>query len=451
MAKDINRETRAQGKDRSGLSFMWRALEHRNYRLFFSGQSLSLIGTWMTRVATSWLVYRLTGSALLLGIVGFAGQIPSFLLAPIAGVLVDRWDRHKLLVVTQILAMLQSLALAILAITGLITVWEIIALSVFQGLINAFDMPARQAFMVEMVESREDLPNAIALNSSMVNAARLLGPSLAGVLIATVGEGWCFMIDAISYLAVIASLLMMSITPRTSTTLRGSNILQQLREGWRYVSGFSPIRNILLLLGFVSLVGMPYTVLMPIFAEDVLKGGPNTLGLLMASSGVGALLGALFLASRRTVLGLGKLIPLAAGIFGAGLIAFSFSHVMWLSIVLMLVTGLGFMVQMAVSNTLLQTITDEDKRGRVMSFYTMAFMGTAPFGSLLAGIAAAKFGAPKTLMFGGIGCIIGALIFCYSLPDLRRIVKPIYVRLGILPQIATGVQQTAEFSVPPET
>ncbi len=414
MAKDINRETRAQGKDRSGLSFMWRALEHRNYRLFFSGQSLSLIGTWMTRVATSWLVYRLTGSALLLGIVGFAGQIPSFLLAPIAGVLVDRWDRHKLLIVTQILAMLQSLALAVLALTGQITVWEIIALSVFQGLINAFDMPARQAFMVEMVESREDLPNAIALNSSMVNAARLLGPSLAGVLIATVGEGWCFMIDAISYLAVIASLFMMSVR-------------------------------------FVSLVGMPYTVLMPIFANDVLKGGPNTLGLLMASSGVGALLGALFLASRRTVLGLGKFIPLAAGIFGAGLIAFSFSHVMWLSIVLMLVTGLGFMVQMAVSNTLLQTITDEDKRGRVMSFYTMAFMGTAPFGSLLAGIAAAKFGAPKTLMFGGIGCVLGALIFCYSLPDIRRSVKPIYVRLGILPQIATGVQQTAELSVPPET
>src|SRR6266436_3902219 len=253
MAKDINRETRAQGKDRSGLSFMWRALEHRNYRLFFSGQSLSLIGTWMTRVATSWLVNRLTGSALLLGIVGFAGQIPSFLLAPIAGVLVDRWDRHKLLIVTQILAMLQSLALAVLALTGQITVWEIIALSVFQGLINAFDMPARQAFMVEMVESREDLPNAIALNSSMVNAARLLGPSIAGILIAGFGEGWCFAIDAVSYLAVIASLLAMKVSARANVRSNG-RVWADLAQGFHYVARSVPIRSILLLLALVSLM-----------------------------------------------------------------------------------------------------------------------------------------------------------------------------------------------------
>ena len=435
----------------AGPVFMLRALGHKNYRLFFSGQIISLIGTWMTRIATSWLVYRLTGSALLLGVVGFAGQIPSFLLAPFAGVLVDRWNRHRLLVATQVLALVQSLALALLALTGHIKIWHVIGLSIFQGLINAFDMPARQAFVVEMVEKREDLANAIALNSSMVNVARLLGPSIGGVVIAAVGEGWCFMVDAISYLAVIASLLAMKITPRTLRVTTDANIFQQLREGWTYVVRFAPIRNILLLLALVSLVGMPYTVLMPVFANDVLHGGPNTLGFLMAASGVGALMGALFLAARRSVLGLGKFIPLMAAAFGAGLIVFSFTRVLWLSLGLMVVTGLGFMVQMAVSNTVLQTIVEEDKRGRVMSFYTMAFMGTAPFGSLLAGSVAERIGAPHTLVFGGIGCILGALWFATSLPALRRDVRPIYVKIGILPEMAAGIQQTSELSVPPAT
>lgn len=430
---------------------MLRALRHPNYRLFFSGQSISLIGTWMTRIATSWLVYRLTGSALLLGIVGFAGQIPSFVLAPFAGVLVDRWNRHRLLVATQILALLQSLAMALLALTGLIKIWHIVALSVFQGLINAFDMPARQAFVVEMVDRREDLANAIALNSSMVNVARLLGPSIGGVVIAAVGEGWCFMIDAISYLAVIASLLLMSLSPRLSRQSSKANIFQQLREGWTYTVNFAPIRNVLLLLALVSLVGMPYTVLMPIFASQTLHGGPNTLGLLMAASGVGALIGAMFLAARKTVLGLGKFIPLMAGTFGVGLVTVSFTRVVWLALVLMVVTGLGFMVQMAVSNTVLQTIVDEDKRGRVMSFYTMAFMGTAPFGSLLAGAVADRIGVPYTLMFGGIGCVLGALWFARSLPALRRDVRPIYVKIGILPEVAAGMQQSTELSVPPST
>jgi predicted MFS family arabinose efflux permease len=428
---------------------MLRALAHKNYRLFFSGQSISLIGTWMTRIATSWLVYRLTGSALLLGVVGFAGQIPSFILAPLAGVLVDRWNRHRLLVVTQVLALLQSLALAVLALTGLIKIWHVLVLSVFQGLINAFDMPARQAFVVEMVDKREDLANAIALNSSMVNAARLLGPSIGGVVIAAVGEGWCFMFDAVSYLAVIASLLAMKITPRMLKTTNDANILQQLREGWTYVVRFAPIRNVLLLLALVSLVGIPYTVLMPVFANDVLHGGPGTLGLLMAASGVGALFGALFLARRTTVLGLGKFIPLMAATFGAGLVLFSFTRVLWLSLALMFVTGLGFMVQMAASNTVLQTIVDEDKRGRVMSFYTMAFMGTAPFGSLLAGTVAQRIGAPHTLLLGGIGCVLGAVWFASSLPALRRDVRPIYVKIGILPEIAAGIHQTSELSVPP--
>jgi MFS family permease len=435
----------------TGLAFMLRALDHRNYRLFFSGQSISLIGTWMTRIATSWLVYRLTNSALLLGVVGFAGQIPSFLLAPIAGVLVDRWNRHRLLVATQVLAMAQSLTLAALTLTGVINIWHVIALSAFQGVINALDMPARQAFVLEMVERREDLSNAIALNSSMVNAARLLGPSLAGVIIAAVGEGWCFMLDGISYLAVIASLLLMKLPRAAAERIEEENLFRQFREGWNYILQFTPIRNMLLLLALVSLVGMPYTVLMPVFASEILGGGPYTLGWLMAASGVGALMGALFLAARKTVLGLGKFIPMMAAAFGAGLIAFSFSRALWLSLALMVVTGLGFMVQMAASNTLLQTIVEENKRGRVMSFYTAAVMGTTPFGSLLAGAVAARIGAPPTLLISGVCCIAGALWFARTLPSLRREIRPIYVQMGILPQVASGLQKTCELTVPPET
>ena len=432
-----------------GASFMFRALRHRNYRLFFTGQMVSMVGTWMTRIATSWLVYKLTGSALLLGVVGFAGQIPSFLLAPVAGVFVDRWDRHRLLVGTQVLAMVQSIAMAILALTGYIKIWHVIALSIFQGVINAFDMPARQSFVVEMVTAREDLSNAIALNSSMVNAARLLGPSIGGVVIAAIGEGWCFMIDGISYIAVIGSLLAMNVAPSVVQATTEAGVFQQFREGFQYVAGFMPIRSILLLLAFVSLVGMPYTVLMPIFANEILHGGPNTLGLLMAATGIGALAGAMFLARRETVLGLGRFIPMMAGLFGAGLVAFSFSRTIWLSLILLVVTGLGFMVHMAVSNTLIQTMVDEDKRGRVMSFYTMAFMGTAPFGSLIAGSLAEKIGAPETLAFGGLGCVAAATLFYSALPRLRTFVRPIYIQKGILPEARTGLLNTSELSVPP--
>ncbi|HSS50804.1 MAG TPA: MFS transporter [Thermoanaerobaculia bacterium] len=412
---------------------MVRALRHRNYRLFFSGQSVSLVGTWMTRIATSWLVYRLTRSALLLGLVGFAGQIPSFLLAPFAGVLIDRWDRHRLLIVTQVLAMLQSAALAVLALTGVINVWHVLALSLFQGLINSFDMPARQAFVVQMVEDRADLSNAIALNSSMVNAARLLGPSIGGVLIAAVGEGWCFFWDAVSYLAVIASLLLMRLPPRPKRQAARSKVLPELREGLAYVAASPPIRSILLLLALVSLVGMPYTVLMPVFASTVLHGGPHTLGFLMAATGVGALLGAVFLARRRSVLGLGKVIPTTAALFGASLAAFSLSRFLGLSLVLLLFTGVGFMVTMSASNTVLQTLVEDNKRGRVMSLYTMAIMGMTPFGSLLAGGLASRIGAPRTLLFGGLGCIAAALWFTLLLPKLRERVRPIYVEMGILP------------------
>ena len=424
-----------------GISYAWRALRHRNFRLYFGGQSISLIGTWMTRLATSWLVYRLTHSALLLGIVGFSGQIPTFLLAPFAGVWVDRLNRRHVLLVTQTLAMLQSFALAALALSSHITIWEIIALSAFQGSINAFDMPGRQAFLVEMVEDKNDLGNAIAVNSSMVNIARLLGPSLAGAVIAISSEGYCFLADGISYLAVIASLVAMQVKPRV--VLRAtSSMLAQLREGWVYVSGFAPIRTILLLFAVVSLMGWPFTVLMPIFAAKVLKGGPHTLGFLMAAMGVGAVISAISLAIRKTVLGLGRMIALSSGGFGAGLILFGLSRNLWLSLTLMLVCGFGLMQQMAASNTIIQTVVEEGKRGRVMSYYTMAFVGMAPFGSLLAGAFAHAIGAPRTVMLSGACCIAGAAWFATRLPSIRALIRPIYTDLGILPPVNAVIQDS---------
>ncbi len=429
----------------AGVPFLLRALRHRNYRLFFGGQSVSLIGTWMTRIATSWLVYRLTGSAMLLGLVGFAGQLPTFLLAPFAGVWVDRWNRHRVLVITQVLAMLQSFALALLALTGRITVADILWLNALQGAINAFDMPARQAFVIEMVTDRGDLSNAIALNSSMVNMARLVGPSIAGLIIAAVGEGYCFLIDGFSYLAVIASLLLMQLAA-VPVMRRGKNTLQELREGWQYVTGFAPVRDVLLLLCVASLMGMPYMVLMPIFAGRILHGGPHTLGFLMGSTGVGALTGAVILAARKSVLGLGRVIPLAALAFGAGLISFAFSRWLWLSLVLMFIVGLGMMQQMASSNTILQTITPDDRRGRVMSYYTVAIVGMAPFGSLLSGWLAARIGAPLALAIGGAACVAGAGAFALRLGRIRTLVRPIYVRLGIVPEIAEGLNSAAELS-----
>jgi MFS family permease len=427
-----------QQKSSSGISHAWRALRHRNFRLFFAGQSISLIGTWMTRVATSWLVYRLTGSAFLLGLVGFMGQIPTFLLAPFAGVWVDRLDRRQVLLWTQALAALQSLMLAWLTLSKRITIGEVLWLSAFQGLINAFDMPGRQAFLVQMVEDRKDLGNAIAINSSMVNLARLLGPSIAGLVIAVWGEGFCFAADGISYFAVIASLAMMQIKPLPGRTKTGrfeshGTMLAQLREGWTYVSGFVAIRTILLLFALVSLMGMPFVVLMPIFASQVLHGGPHTLGMLMAASGVGALVSALSLAARKSVLGLGKMIPIAAGTFGAGLILFGLSHVLWLSTLLMLLVGFGMMQGMAASNTIIQTLVTEDYRGRVMSYYTVAFVGMAPFGSLLAGGLAHWLGAPHTVMITGTVVILGALWFASRLRALRVEIRPIYQAMGILP------------------
>jgi MFS family permease len=440
------------GRD-TALRAIGRALAHRNYRLFFAGQGVSLIGTWMSRIATGWLVFRLAEpgtAALMLGVVSFVGQSPSFFLTPFSGVLVDRWNRHRILVVTQTLFGLASALLALVAFSaaaGLVTIALVIALSFAQGVLNAFDMPARQAFLVEMIAQREDLPNAIALNSSLVNGARLVGPSVAGLLIAAAGEGWCFLVDALSYLAVIAALLAMQVTRRPPAA--HAPVWQGIREGFAYAFGFPPIRALLLLLALVSLAGMPYTVLMPVFAE-ALGGGASTFGFLTGASGVGALGGALYLASRRSVLGLGRTIVLATTTFGLALMAFAVSGHLWLSLLLMLLLGGGMMVQMASSNTILQTIVEEDKRGRVMSFYSMAFLGMSPFGSLLAGLLAHAIGASWTVFLGGITCVLAAGVFALRLPHMRKLVRPLYVRLGILPEVAAGLQSAAELTRPPQ-
>ena len=423
---------------------MLRALAYRNYRLFFGGQIVSLIGTWISMTATSWLVYRLTGSAMALGIVGFAGQFPGFVMGPFAGAFLDRWDRHRVLVATQTLSMLQSFALAVLTFSGHITVPAIIVLNAVQGIVNAFDMPTRQAFLTTMISDRDDLANAIALNSSMFNAARLVGPSVAGVLIATTGEAWCFLLDGVSYFAVIIALLAMKDVRRLQGDAAHAGVIEHLLEGWRYVFGFRPIRSLMLQLAWLCLVAMPFSVLMPVFADDVLGGGPNTLGLLMGASGLGALSGALWLTTRRSVVGLGRVILINTVVFGTGLIGFALSQWLAVSILFMTIAGFGMMVQMASTNTVIQTIVDETKRGRVMSFYTMSFLGTAPFGSLLAGWLSTRIGAPHTVLLSGGLCIATAAWFARELPAIRALVRPIYVRMGILPEVAQGLQLAEE-------
>ncbi len=439
MSSSSENHLSAAEAPRGGLSHAWRALRHRNFRLFFGGQSISLIGTWMTRVATSWLVYRLTKSALLLGTVGFVGQVPTFLLAPLAGVLVDRVDRRQVLIWTQSAAMLQSLLLAWLTLSHRVTITEILVLSGFQGVINAFDMPGRQSFMIRMVEDREDLSNAIAINSSMVNVARLIGPSLAGLVIAATNEGWCFFIDGVSYIAVIASLLMMRIKPEVQQH-HGVTMVQQLRQGWVYVAESVPIRSILSLFALLSLMGWPFMVLMPLFAAQVLHGGAHTLGFLMGAVGIGSLISALTLVVRKSVRGLTKMIPIGAGVFGLGLVAFGVSQNLWLSMAMMLMTDFGMMQGLTTSNTILQTLVDERMRGRVMSYYTMAFVGMAPFGSLLAGALAHAMGAPRTVVVSGVACMIGGLWFWSRLSRIRREMLPIYQQLGIVPREENPLQ-----------
>jgi MFS family permease len=424
---------------RSGVYEIGRSLAHRNFRLFFGGQSISLMGTWMQQTAMIWLVYRLTSgtgyASLLLGVTGFASQFPVLILGPFAGVMSDRWHRHHIVIATQTLSMIQAFLLCALTITGMIDVWQIIALSAVLGSINAFDMPTRQAFMTEMLDAREDLANAIALNSSMVNGARLVGPSIAGIVIGFVGEAICFLLNGISFLFVIAALLAMKI-PRQIRASSHPSVLHGLREGLSYAFGFGPVRAILLLVATMGLWAMPYSVLMPIVADRILGGGPRTFGFLVGSAGVGALCGSLYLASRSTVLGLGRWIAGAGMMFGISLIAFSFSTNVWLSMALLVVLGFCLIVQLAACNTILQTIVDESMRGRVMSLYTVAFLGMNPLGSLLAGGMASWIGVPHTLQVGGTFSVLAAVLFALSLPAIRRTIRPIYAQMGILPPAA---------------
>jgi len=428
------------------LRWIFHALQARNYRLYFGSQGLSLIGTWMQRVALSWWVYRVTHSALMLGGVSFAGQIPALLLAPLAGALVDRWDRPRLLMVTQILAMLQALVLAWLVLADVATLGHIVLLSVVLGLINAVDMPTRQALIGDLVDQHEDLSNALALNSSMTNGARLIGPTLAGVMIMSVGEGRCFLLNGLSYLAVLAALGAMRLPPRPAAPPRAP-VLSEAHAGVRYAWGFAPIRAILLLVSAVNLLGMPYQVLLPVFAADVLHGDAHTLGVLTAASGVGAIIGALYMASRDSVLGLGRVLVLSTGLFGLGLVGLSFARHEVVAVLALMGASGGMMVLTTASNTVLQTIVDEEKRGRIMSLYTTAFVGMAPIGSLVAGGMAAQLGAPQTVRVGGVGCVVAALVFARYLPLLREMIRPIYANLGLIQTATLQTQTTIEASL----
>ncbi|MDA8094069.1 MAG: MFS transporter [Betaproteobacteria bacterium] len=432
-------DRRAQPSGTTRVSSLVRALKHRNYRLFFGGQIISLTGTWMQSVAQSWLVYRLSGSSVLLGLVGFATQIPVFALAAVGGTVADRHSRHRILIITQSTAMVLAFALAALTLSARVAIWEIFVLATLLGVVNAFDIPARQAFAVDMV-GKADLINAIALNSSMVNGARVLGPALAGILVASVGEGWCFLLNGVSYMAVIAGLLAMRLAPRKAVA-HHPPALAHMAEGFRYVGRTRPVRALLLLLGLVSLSGMPYAVLMPIFAGRILHGGARGLGILMAMAGAGALVGALSLAARRHVHGLGRWIAGAAAGFGASLTLFSLSHWFWVSALLLLPVGFFVMVQMAASNTLIQVMVPDALRGRVMAVYSMMFMGMAPFGALTAGLVAARFGAPRTVAAGGIICLAGAMAFALFLPRLRG-----EVRALIVAQEMTGGEPSEEMT-----
>jgi len=424
---------------KSTLRFLMRALAYRNYRLFFGGQGLSLIGTWMQQIAMSWLVYRMTNSVFLLGLIGFTGQFPTVIFGSFAGVYADRLNRRNLLIATQTFAMLQAFLLAFLTLTGSVAVWHLIVLSIILGTVNAVDVPVRQSFVIDMVENKNDLGNAIALNSFMFNGARLVGPSIAGLLIAYVGEGVCFLLNGISFFAIILALMAMRTTQKVRQQSSDA-VLHELKEGFQNAAGFAPIRYIILLVGLLSLLSMPYIVLMPVFARDILHGGSHTLGFLMGATGIGALAGALYLASRKSVIGLARLITISTCVFGCGLIAFSFSRYLPLSLCLMLVTGFGMILSMASCNTIVQTVVDEDKRGRVMSFYAIAFVGMAPFGSLIGGSLAHNIGAPLTLTLCGVSSIVAAIFFYKRLPEIRKFVRPIYLRMGIIQEMPTELQ-----------
>ncbi len=420
-------------------SSLWRSLRHRNYRLYLTGQMVSVCGTWMQQVAQGWLVYRLTGSATLLGVVGFASQIPVFALGPIAGVVTDRFSCRRIAVLTQSAALLQALLLSLLTLTGLVQPSHIILLGILLGIINAFDMPARQSLVNQLVEG-EDLPNAVALNSSMINAARIVGPGLAGLLVAALGEGFCFLINALSYLAVIWALLAMRLTQRGRESAHHLSLAHSLAEGMRYVMTTAPIRDLLVLLGLVGFMGMPYMTLMPIFAGEVHKGGADALGLMMGSVGLGALIGALSLAKRGQVRGLGKIIVATTIGFGVGLVLFTASPSFWLSLAVLLGVGFSWMVLIAACNTLLQVLAVDEMRGRVMSLFSMMLVGMAPFGSLIAGWMADWVGAPLVVAVGGFFCAAGGLVFAQRLPRLRETALPILIARGIIPDPLNPVE-----------
>lgn len=413
------------------LKTTFRSLKYRNYRLFFFGQSISLIGTWIQRIAAPWMVYNITGSAFMLGFVGFLGQLPTLLLSPYAGVLSDRMEKKKLLLITQVGLMLQALFLAILFLTNIIEIWHIIVLSILHGVFNSFDVPARQSMVVEMVDNKEDLSNAIALNSTIFNGARLVGPSIAGILIALTGEGICFLINAVSFIFVIASLMMMKLPPQNIAD-KSQNIISHFKEGYKYTFGFRPIRDVILLLFVINLFAMPFQVLMPVIAKQYLKGSSDTFGILMAATGIGALTGAIYLASRKNALGLAKMIYKAITVFGLGLILFSFSTNIVLSVCLMIITGLGMMLGTASANTVIQILADDDKRGRVMSFYSLAFLGTAPIGSLLSGWLADVIGAANAIMLGGIVILTAGFVYWKDYPNVRKVIEPIYIKMGMI-------------------
>ena len=405
-------------KDKKGMYLIFRSLKSKNFLIFFIGQAISLIGTWIQYTAIGWMVYRLTGSPFLLGAVGFAGKIPTSLFAPFAGVLADRWSRYNILIITQILALLQSLLLALLVVTDNINIFYIMGLTFFYGIIRAFEIPTRHSFIADLTDTREDLVNAIALNSISFNTARLIGPSIGGLIISLHGEGICFFINTVSFFAIIISLFMIKNIPGRILS-EDRNIIQGVKEGISYCFRIKPIGAVLLIIALISLMGMPYNELMPIFAKEIYKGGAHTLGFIMSASGLGSLVGAIVLATKKTYKGLEKIIPASVILFGLGLIAFSMSSTLWLSLALIFLAGFGMMLAITTCNTLLQTTVDEDKRGRVMSLYTMSFMSMLPLGSILAGTVATRIGAPNTVIIGGIFCILGAGVFWGRLKDFR--------------------------------
>ena len=437
--------------DKNFFNDLFRALRNKNYRLFFYGQSLSLLGTWIQQVALSWLIYSVTNSPFLLGFVMFAGQLPTFFIAPFAGVLADKYDKHKIIIITQVVSMFQAILLAIFVMTDHINVSVLIILNILLGIANSFDIPTRQSFVIQMIDNKEDLPNAIALNSAIVNGSRLIGPAIAGILVASLGEGICFLINAISFVFVIISLLLMKIEKEEKKAENQNvSILKQLKEGYKYSFGFLPIKSVILLLAAVSLFGNLYLVLLPVFAKDILSGNATTLGYLNSAVGIGALSAALYLASRKSTLGLGKIIATTTFIFAFSLILFSFSKSFTFSLIILLFCGYGMMMQTSGSNTILQTLSNDDMRGRVMSFYTVAFRGMAPFGSLMAGAMADSFGAPATVLISGIVCLVVGILFSKNLKIIRIAARPIYQQKGLIPEAVKGVQVASNLTLPPE-